>query len=312
MKPIEEFSLLEFQTRFSTEDDCEAHLFKLRWPEGYRCPKCHHHQYYRIATRRLYQCKSCRHQTSITAGTMMHKSKIPLVVWFWAIYLCVTDKRGHSALSLVHQLGISYPTAWLLLHKIRAAMSERDAKYQFFGHVEMDDTFVGGVSKCTPGTGDRSGGGTQKARVIVALSVDAEGTPKYLRMRHVDRVTRQAANDFIRAICHAGCHITSDANSAYGGLAAYGITHQSKVYYQSEPEFLRWLHTVVSNLKVFISGTYHGLGHKHLQRYLDEFCYRFNRRQFRRQLFDRLVLAGMSAKHLRWRDLVFSPITETS
>jgi len=143
-KLYQETNLLEFQKKYQSEQDCEKRLFEIRWPQGFVCPSCGHHEYYFVSKRKLYQCRNCRHQASLTAGTVMHSTRTPLLIWFWAIYMLSTDKRGLSALSFSKKLGISYWRAWTMLQKIRSAMRDRDSKYKLAGIVEMDDAFFGG------------------------------------------------------------------------------------------------------------------------------------------------------------------------
>ena len=131
-----EITFKEFRRRYNTEDACRAELFRLRFPNGFVCPKCGCVEYYPVHGRNIYQCRSCRHQTSVTAGTVMHRTHLPLTLWFWAIYLCATDKRGISAVQLSRTLGICYDSAWHLLDRIRTAMGQRDEKYLLSGIVE--------------------------------------------------------------------------------------------------------------------------------------------------------------------------------
>ena len=147
MARAESITFGEFRTRFSTEEACRAELFRLRFPNGFVCPKCGCTEYYPVRGRNVFQCRACRHQTSVTAGTVMHRTHLPLTVWFWVIYLCATDKRGISAVQLSRTLGICYESAWYLLHRIRAAMGKRDEKYELSGIVEMDDGYVGRVTR---------------------------------------------------------------------------------------------------------------------------------------------------------------------
>ena len=139
MARAESITFEEFRTRFSTEESCRAELFRLRFPNGFVCPKCGCTEYYPVRGRNTFQCRACRRQTSVTAGTVMHCTHLPLTVWFWAIYLCATDKRGISAVQLSRTLGICYESAWYLLRRIRSAMRQRDEKYELSGIVEMDD-----------------------------------------------------------------------------------------------------------------------------------------------------------------------------
>jgi transposase-like protein len=305
--PIERMSLFEFQERFADEAACLAFMVQTRWPQGFVCPRCACAKGYWIATRRAFECSACGHQASVTANTVMHRSKLPLRTWFWAIYLCATDKRGLSAKALQSRVGISYPTAWFVLHRIRSAMAQRDSRYMLSGGVEMDESFVGGQSKCTPGTGDRAGGGTDKARVIVAMSLH-KGRPAYLRMQAV-RGPVHAADvlAFTQASVSLDSHITTDGASLYTTLDKNHFGHTAKPFYKEGPEFLKWLHVIASNLKAFVQGTYHGLGQVHLQAYLDEFCYRFSRRWEPRGLFSRLLTACAAGDWLPWTSLVAQP-----
>ena len=165
MAHAEKITFQEFRTRFSTEESCRAELFRLRFPNGFVCPKCGCTEYYPVRGRNTFQCRACRHQTSVTAGTVMHRTHLPLTAWFWAIYLCATDKRGISAVQLSRTLNICYESAWYLLHRIRCAMAQRDENYALFGIVEMDDGYVGGATH-----NGKRGRGTYKAKIVVALS----------------------------------------------------------------------------------------------------------------------------------------------
>ena len=150
-------SLLEFQRKFSTEKACQEHLFRLRWPQGYKCPRCQHDQAYFHRTRQLYQCKACGYQASLTAGTIFHKTRTPITKWFWMIFLMGRQKSGISMLSLQRMLEIkTYKTIWVMGHKIRKAMADRDAYYKLAGLIEMDDTYFGSSK---PGKRGRGAGG---------------------------------------------------------------------------------------------------------------------------------------------------------
>ena len=138
-----ELSLLQFKKRFGSERACQNSIEKMRWPEGFKCPKCEHPKASRIETRRLLQCSKCHHQVSLTAGTIFHKTRTPLQKWFWAIYLASQDKGGVSIMRLSKQLDLGYKTAWAMLHKIRKAMAQRDSEYTLSGFIELDDAFFG-------------------------------------------------------------------------------------------------------------------------------------------------------------------------
>src|SRR5271157_4495511 len=160
-------SLLDFQRRFSDEDKCSEYLVKIRFPGGFACPRCGSPSAALIEQRSLWQCRACRSQASVTAGTVFHRPRTPLLVWFWAIFLVAIDKRGHSALQLSRELSLPYDRAWRMLHKIRAAMGHRDAEYRLDGIVELDEVYFG-----APDEGKR-GRGTRRVKAIVALGLTA-------------------------------------------------------------------------------------------------------------------------------------------
>src|SRR5882762_290149 len=157
-------TLRECQSKFANEEACQQYLAACRWPDGFVCPRCGNQRAYELESKR-WQCAVCRHQVSLTAGTILHNTKTPLTVWFWAAYLMTTDKRGVSALLLQHQLGRSrYETAWMLLHKLRPAMVNR-AREPLRGEVQVDDTWVGG----TPAGLRGSRQGRKAVLVVVAV-----------------------------------------------------------------------------------------------------------------------------------------------
>lgn len=297
----ESINLLQFQKRFTTEEACQEHLFKLKWPEGYRCPKCGHTHAYETKTRRLtlYECAKCRYQATVTVNTVMEKTKTDLRIWFWAIYLVSHDKRGVSANMLSKELGISCKTAWLMLHKIRHAMGKRDSQYLLAGIVEYDDTFFGAPTK-----GGKRGRGTEKTKVLVGLSLNQQGHPLYLKMETVKDLKGTTLNDFAHRSIEQGSTVSTDLYSSYKSLVKEGYQHEPKEFNLIEnPDHLHWLHTIVSNAKAFIEGTFHGLDDKHLQAYLDEFCYRFNRRGFKGELFNRLLNCCVTCSSITFSEL---------
>jgi predicted RNA-binding Zn-ribbon protein involved in translation (DUF1610 family)/transposase-like protein len=301
MAQQEQLTLLQFQERFKDDEVCREHLFHIRWPEGFQCPHCGHTEYYNHTSRHLYTCKQCGYQASVMAETVMHRSHTPLRKWFWAIFLASHDKRGIAAQRLADEIGVSYPTAWLILHKIRKAMADRDAYYQLAGIVEVDDTYFGG-----PKRGGKRGRGTEKTKVIVAVSLDKKGKPEYTKMAVSDDLTSKSLVGFAEKNITAGSTISSDAYSSYLKAFSDGRhTHEPQKFdAKGDTDHLRWLHTVVSNAKAFILGTYHGLDATHFQAYLDEFCFRINRRFFASQLFDRLLCACASTVTVTYKNLV--------
>ena len=167
-----QMNIIAFQKKYNTEDKCREYLFKCRFPEEFICPKCGYHDYYFISTRKIYKCKECRHQMSVTSGTVMDRTHLKLTVWLWAMYLFTVDKRGCSANNLSRVLGVPYKTAWFILQRLRKAMEQRDDKYLLDGIIELDDTYVGAPTKRKNVAEE-----PKKMKVIVALSKDPKGKP---------------------------------------------------------------------------------------------------------------------------------------
>jgi transposase-like protein/predicted RNA-binding Zn-ribbon protein involved in translation (DUF1610 family) len=293
-------SLLEFQDRFNTEEACQQHLFRLKWPQGFVCPKCGHKEYYFVATRHLYQCKQCRYQASLTAHTIMHRTRTPLRIWFWMIYLLGRDKRGKSSLSLSKELNIHYSKAWAMVHKIRTAMSERDAAYKLAGLVEVDEAYFGG-----PKHGGKKGRGTGKAKALIEVSLSRTGKPKYAKIQIVSAFERETIHKTLESYVAQGSTLQTDGYQVYARVYQQGYARKAFVVKNmATSDFQKWLHIIIGNAKTFIQGTYHGLGEKHLQSYLNEFCYRFNRRFWEPQLFNRLLNACLVAKPITYAELM--------
>ena len=284
------FPLGTFMKRFSTEAKCQEYLAGLRWKSGYVCPKCGYRHAYRLANGR-YQCAKCRHQVSVTAGTVLHKTHMPLTQWFLAFYFVCQDKRGISAVQLERMLGTTYKTAWYMLRRIRAAMGQRDKIYQLNGNIEFDDAYFGG-----PSVGKKRGRGTEKTKVFVALSLTELGNPRFLKMQVTPNIKQASVKKFARVALADGSVIHSDGYRSYIP-ALEGYTHEHKPY-DPDSGLLHWLHIIISNAKAFILGTYHGLPQKYLQSYLDEYTFRFCRRDFGPALTDRLVIASGTSVRL--------------
>jgi len=272
----------------------------MRWSDGFQCPKCGHDKHYLLSTRNLYECTGCHYQASVTVGTVMEKTHLDLETWFWGIYLVGNDKRGTSATLLSKELGISYKAAWLMLHKIRKAMGERDSKYMLAGVVELDDAFFG-----APDEGGKRGRGTNKTKVVAGVSLDSKGRPLNIKMQVVDSIDNKTVVDFAQSNIKAGSTISSDAYRAYCQLGKEGYIHEAKVFdHKNDSDHLKWLHVIISNAKAFILGTFHGLDGKHLQQYLDEFCYRFNRRYFKGEMLNRIVNTCLTSHKITYTELM--------
>ncbi len=298
----QEIDFFQFQKRFATEARCRAYFLKHRWPEGFICPKCHHTSGYFIKTRLSYQCKKCHYQASATAGTIFHKTKTPLRKWFWMIFLLSQNKQSYSILGLQRLLKINlYKTAWLMAHKIRKALADRDAKYKLGGLIEMDDSYFGekGVS------GKRGRGAENKAKVLVSVKVNEWNDPVFANMTVVPKIDSSNISQVIDDKIKPDSTVKTDAFRAYNILKEHNLIHQKHIVgsLKNASRVLPWVHILISNCKAVLRGTHHGVSPKHLQRYLTEFCYRFNRRFWQGQLFDRMFTACITTDTITLAEL---------
>ena len=292
---------LEIQKRFPTELACRKYLQKQRWPEGFRCPRCRRERVGLHRTRGLYQCKGCRYQASLTAGTIFHKTRTPLRIWFWLVLLMSQNKHGVSMLEAQRMLGIrSYKTVWGMCHKIRTAMRHRDGRYKLAGLVELDDASFGHKFK---GDGQRDGA-TEKA-VRVMVSTTDEGKPKFAKMEVARFAGVLHAQKMAREQVEPNQVIRTDGGLSFPALKELGFEHDRHVGMtpRQMDRYLPWVHTIIANAKRFMLGTYHQESPKYLQRFLDEFSYRFNRRWVAGQLFDRLLTACVNAPCVTFAEL---------
>ena len=276
---------MELERRFASEEACRQYLYQLRWPEGFVCPHCGAARAWPMSRSR-WLCGECRYQASVTAGTLFQDSHVPLTTWFRAIWYVTSQKTGVSALGLQRVLGLgSYKTAWALLHKLRRAMV-RPGRDRLRGVVEVDETYWGSEEEGVVGRLTE-----EKALIIVAAEEDGAGLGR-IRMRRLPALTRGQAHGFIAGAVEPGSVVRTDGLNVYQGLDGY--VHDRQVQRQ-QPEgehLLPRVHRVVSLLKRWLLGTHQGaIGHEHLDSYLDEFTFRFNRRKSasRGKLFYRLV-----------------------
>jgi hypothetical protein len=296
-------SLIDFQRRFPDEKACAAYLARARWPEGFRCPECGHDKGWELATKAFtFECAGCGKQTSVTAGTIMHGSKLPLTAWFWAAYLMATHSNGISALQLRNQLGLgSYKSAWLLCAKLRRAMVA-PGRSPLAGLSEVDETEIPLRTKDDPVAG--GGGRSHEGKMLVAGAVEvANGAPGRIRLAEITDFSAPSLHGFIAANVASGTTIRTDGWSGYPG--APDVTHDPHVIGPIAAHVvLPWIHRVFANLKTWALGVYHGLRKKHLQSYLDEFVFRFNRRRTRHAAFRSLLGIGVALKPTTYNMLI--------
>lgn len=294
-----DMTLPEFQKRFFSDEACLQAVFDARWPHGFVCPKCQHNDGYRLQSRpRIVQCTVCHKQSSITSKTLFHRSHISLPIWFLAIYLMAHDKRGISATRLQNQLGVSYPTAWFLIQRLHLAMSKRDENLTLAGYIELDEAFFGGRHK-QGGPGGKSPS-YNKQQVLVL--VESEGAQAgNLVMQLISGAEMKDLKPVIAAKIESeppGQWFRSDAWGSHSIVTSLGHRIQMQhVPNEEQDKVLKCVNLAVSNAKSYFKGTYHHFCKIHMQRYLDAFCYRWNRRHLVGQLAGHLISACSLAEH---------------
>lgn len=274
-------TLLEFERWFRTEESCRNYLERIRWPEGFICPRCKMRKAWR-SRNWIFHCQGCRTNTYLTAGTVFHRSKVPLRLWYRAMWWMTNQKMGINAMGLQRLLGLSsYKTAWIMLHKLRRAMI-RPGRELLAGDVEVDETLVGGL---TPGNSARQA----KNIVIIAAEIRGAGMGR-VRLAKLPNDEGRTLVEFVKKTVAKDSLIVSDGAWAYSWLIDHGYDHK-RIPRAGSKELPR-VHRVASLLKRWLLGTFQGrTSNKQLQSYLDEFAFRFNRRNsaLRGQLFYRLL-----------------------
>jgi transposase-like protein len=304
-KPPFPKTLRDFQSRFSSEEGCQRYLAACRWPDGFICPRCGNRRSYELANRRQ-QCVSCRHQISLTAGTILHRTKIQLTHWFWAAYLMTTDKRGVSALLIQRQLGLSsYETAWMMLHKLRRAMVHV-AREPLHGEIEVDETWVGGEQAGIRGS--RQLKGRKAALVLVAMERRGRGSGR-VRMKMIPDFKATTIIPFLQQNIALGSTIHTDGLKSFGGIKEAGFNHVARTQpLRSElskgaKSSVPLADRAIGNLQQWLIGTYHGVSKPQLQVYLDEFVFRHNRRKTPAAAFQTLLGLGTGRKSTEYEQI---------
>jgi transposase-like protein len=286
-------SIIEFQHWFPDDEACREYLIESRWPDGFRCLRCGSAEAVQLRKRLLWQCSACRYQVSLTAGTVLHKTRTPLHLWFWAAYLMATGTPGISAVQLQRQLGIGrYETAWMMLQKLRRAMVNPERQL-LSKAVEVDECFVGGLDR------ELRGGRQHGTKALVAVAVEVRGAGSgRVRMRVLEDASTASLTGFVDDVVEAGTIVHTDGWNAYRRLGKIGYDHQPRTQRPGRiaagdlDEILPRVHRVISNLKTWLQGTHRGVSKEHLQVYLDEYAFRFNRRRTPMAAFQTLLGLG--------------------
>ena len=292
--------MLEFERRFSTEEACREYLFSLRWPEGFECPHCGHQKAW-SRNRGLYECARCGFQASVTAGTIFHGTRKPLRLWFRAIWHVTSQKYGANALGLQRMLGLgSYHTAWTWLHKLRCAMV-RPGRDRLSGTVEVDETYIGGEKP-----GKRGRGAAGKVLVVVTVEVKDSRIGR-IRLSRIPNASGRSLGSAVRVAAEPGSIVRTDGWNGYRGLSKIGYIHEVvRDKGDVGGNMLPRVNRVVALLKRWLLGTYQGaVRPSHLDYYLDEYTFRFNRRtsRSRGKLFYRLVQQAAAIGPVPTRDI---------
>lgn len=284
------FNVIDFTKKFHDEKTCENYLISKKYPEGFICKKCQCRKYYRINGKRfkrnrILQCADCGKQESITANTIFHGSKLPLLKWFWAFYFISQTKKGISGCRLSRRINVSESTALLILYKIRKEMEENVIEYQIGGpdnFVETDEIEIGGKGK-------------KKQKILVLLEKNKiNGKIGRIRFAPITDKSLKSIELNLIPMIKVGTTLHVDGNKVYSSLAIRyfrrltinQIAHWEENY---SHEFLNDLNTIVSNFKAWYKGTHHQFAFKNTAYYLNEFAYRFNRRRSEKNIFDRLL-----------------------
>ena len=281
-------SMPDFMRCFGTEAQCAAALELARWPDGFVCARCEStahcvlynpsHTPADTRSHKLFQCNGCRHQTSLIAGTVFENTKLPLTLWFLGMHLLSQAKTGLSALALKRQLGVSYPTAWLMHHKLMGVMAAREDCHLLRGQVQMDDAYLGGER-----AGGKPGRGSEnKVPFVAAVSVSAQGHPSFIKLTPIKGFTRAEIGKWAKAHLAPGASVLSDGLACFKAVTQAECFHEAVVVGALKPRELprfKWVNTILGNLKTSLAGCHHAFGYsKYAAQYLAAFAYRFNRR----------------------------------
>lgn len=298
-------NIFTFTAHFGDEQTCRNHFKSQRDAQGVVCKKCGHTHHYWKKDKWSYECKSCKFRTSLRSGTIMQNSNLPFLVWYRAMFLMSTTKKGFSAKEIQRQLGLKrYEPVWAMVHKLRKAMGDRDAKYTLEGMIEMDEGyFTVESSGIEQAKGKRGRGAAGKQNVAVMAESTKLEDPKtgkkssqvrYFKAKVLETHKANEINQTVEESLDEKSIVLTDKSTSYVDISDYIEMHVTeKSSKDSTKETLKWVHIFISNAKRNLLGNYHKIKGKYLQLYLNEFVYKLNRRYFEDKLFDRLVIAAI-------------------
>ena len=270
-------SLHQFLEKYGTDAQCNQALYQLRWPTGYVCPVCGNTTGCELKNRKIYQCHKCHHQTSLTAGTIFHGTKLSMNKWFLAIYLLTQRKKSTSALQLSREIGVNYNTAWKIKHKLMQVMMERQGEKKLAGRIEIDDAYIGGEKPGKRGRGSRN-----KIPFVAAVETTQDGRRLKIHLRRIRGFRSAEIARYAKSSLASGSTVFSDGLYCFMAVTDAECDHVAIVTgggrESVQHSTFKWVNTMLGNVKNSLLGTFHAIRKKHVPRYLAEFEYRFNRR----------------------------------
>jgi len=303
-------TLIDFLKEFPTEASCKSKFKQYRDHVGVVCSKCEGTEHYWKRDKESYECKLCGYRQGLKANTILHKSKLPYRYWFIAMHLLTSTKKSFSAKELQRQLGHNrYQPIWHMVHKLRDAMGKRDGEYVLAGRIELDEGYFSTETAPTEKNKPlkRGLGSQKKSKVLVMAESEFVEYPKkgqkprrvgYLKMKVIENLKKDTINEQVKKLAAKASEIDTDDLHSYVDLKKFIPRHNPQVIPKEKVgEILPWVHIAISNAKRQLINTYHSIKPEFLQKYLDEFCYKFNRRYAGEALFNRLLVTCVSYKN---------------
>ncbi len=292
-------SAAEFSRYYGSEVKCHAALVKMRWPDGFVCPKCSEAKHSFCAPRHVFQCRACRVQTSVRAGTIFHKSQTPLTKWFLAMHLLTASKNDIAALELSRQLDVKWDTAWTIKQKLMEVMLQRNSIYKLTGDIQVDDAYQGGEK-----AGKRGRGAANKLPFVIAVET-RDGHPIHTHLRVVPGFTKEAIKDYATANVEPGSRVLSDGLACFNGFEDAGSKHIVQITGGGRPKTddFKWVNTGLGNVKGAITGTCRSIDARHTPRYLAAYEWRYNRRFELPKNLERLARVAVTIAPKTYREI---------
>lgn len=289
----------EFNQLYGSEVQCHAALVKMRWPNGFVCPKCDETKHSYCEPRRVFQCRKCRVQTSVRAGTIFHKSQTPLTKWFLAMHLITASKNDIASLEMARQMDVKWDTAWTIKQKLMEVMLQRNSIYKLSGDVQVDDAYQGGEKAGKPGRG-----AANKLPFVIAVET-RDGRPIHTHLRVVSGFSKEAIRDYATENVKSGSRVLSDGLACFNGFEDAGSKHVVKITGGGRPsgDDFKWVNTGLGNVKGAITGTCRSIDARHTPRYLAAYEWRYNRRFELPKNLERLARVAVTIAPKPYREI---------